>query len=126
MYAETERINLIRELTKLCEALLTIQMDEQDRQNIFEHIHICVCNSLTFLEETIKIKTSRNMFYTLLITVNVPIILYLCYAVAKVVVELANEEQNANETKCNCKTSKVVPNQKSAKRSIQQLFHVFK
>ena len=52
MYTETERINLIRELTKLCEALLTIQMDEQDRQNIFEHIHICVHNLRTFLEET--------------------------------------------------------------------------
>ena len=52
MYTETERINLIRELTKLCEALLTVQMDEQDRQNIFEHIHICVHNLKTFLEET--------------------------------------------------------------------------
>ena len=52
MYTETERINLIRELTKLCEALLTVQMDEQDRQNIFERIHICVHNLRTFLEET--------------------------------------------------------------------------
>jgi hypothetical protein len=57
------------------------------------------------------------MFYTLLITVIVVIILYLCYAIAKVVFELANEEQNANKSKCNCKTSKVVPNQKSAKEA---------
>ena len=57
------------------------------------------------------------MFYTLLITINIVIILYLCYAVARVVLELANEEQNANKTKCNCKTSKVVPNQKSAKEA---------
>jgi hypothetical protein len=51
MYTETERINLIRELTKLCEALLTVQMDEQDRQNIFECIHICVHNLRTLLED---------------------------------------------------------------------------
>jgi hypothetical protein len=57
------------------------------------------------------------MFYTLLITINIVIILYLCYAIARVVLELANEEQNANKMKCNCKTSKVVPNQKSAKEA---------
>ena len=51
MYTETERINLIRQLSQLCEALLTVQMDEQDRQNIFEHIQICVHNLKLFLEE---------------------------------------------------------------------------
>ena len=51
MYTEIERINLIRQLSQLCEALLTVQMDEQDRQNIFEHIQICVRNLKSFLEE---------------------------------------------------------------------------
>ncbi len=43
-------IDLIRQLSQLCEALLTVQMDEQDRQNIFEHIQICVHNLKSFLE----------------------------------------------------------------------------
>jgi len=51
MYTETEKIDLIRQLSQLCEALLTVQMDEQDRQNIFEHIQICVHNLKLFLEE---------------------------------------------------------------------------
>ena len=51
MYTEIERIDLIRQLSQLCEALLTVQMDEQDRQNIFEHIQICVHNLKSFLEE---------------------------------------------------------------------------
>jgi hypothetical protein len=51
MYTEIERIDLIRQLSQLCEALLTVQMDEQDRQNIFEHIQICVRNLKLFLDE---------------------------------------------------------------------------
>ena len=61
------------------------------------------------------------MFYYFLITVNVVIILYLIYAVATVIFELAEEEKkvpkNRYNCKYNCKFPKIVPNQKSAKEA---------
>ena len=38
MYTEIQKIQLINKLTQACAALLIINMDEQDRQIIFEHI----------------------------------------------------------------------------------------
>ncbi len=65
------------------------------------------------------------MFYYFLVTVNIVIILYLIYAVATVLFELAEEEQKAPKNRYKCKNPKIVPNQKSAK-SIQPLFNIFK
>ena len=38
MFTEVQKIQLINQLTQSCAALLIIDMDEQDRQIIFEHI----------------------------------------------------------------------------------------
>jgi|APCry1669189241_1035207.scaffolds.fasta_scaffold81143_1 hypothetical protein len=57
------------------------------------------------------------MFYYFLITVNVVIILYLIYAVATVIFELAEEEKKVPKNRYNCKFPKIVPNQKSAKEA---------
>ena len=57
------------------------------------------------------------MFYYFLIMVNVVIILYLIYAVATVIFELAEEEKKVPKKRYNCKFPKIVPNQKSAKEA---------
>jgi hypothetical protein len=57
------------------------------------------------------------MFYSFLVAVNVVIILYLIYAVATVLFELAKEEQKAPNDRYKCKVLKIVPNQKSAKEA---------
>jgi hypothetical protein len=89
-------------------------MDEQDRQNIFEHIQICVRNLKIFLEEA----SNKNHHVLLLsVKVNVVIILYLIYTVSTVLFELAEEEQKAPKNRYKCKVPKIVPNQKSAKEA---------
>jgi len=62
------------------------------------------------------------MFYYFLVTVNVVIILYLIYAVATVLFDLAEEEKHLKK-RYKCKVPKIVPNQKSAKEA---LFNIFK
>jgi hypothetical protein len=58
--------------------------------------------------------------------VNVVIILYLIYAVATVLFELAEEEQKATKNRYKCKVPKIVQKSKVCKRSIQPLFNIFK
>jgi len=50
-YTEIERINLIRELTQLHQALLRNQMDDSERQNIFGPIQICANCLQTFVND---------------------------------------------------------------------------
>ena len=38
MYTKIQKIRLINELTRVCAAMLIVDMDEQDRQIIFGHI----------------------------------------------------------------------------------------
>ena len=51
MYTEIERIDLIRQLSQLCEALLMVQMDEQDRQNIFDDKQVSDGNLELFVDD---------------------------------------------------------------------------
>ncbi len=62
MSIKIQRINLSIELTKLCKALLTIQMDEQDRQtilNVYTYTHMHPCSTDTFSETQTR---SQEMF----------------------------------------------------------------
>ena len=51
MYTEAQKIQLINQLTQSCAALLIIDMDEQDRQIIFEHIQEVINRIRTLLND---------------------------------------------------------------------------
>ncbi len=49
MFKEQERRELVAQLIRACTALLIVEMNEEDRQNIFEHIQIVVHRITVFL-----------------------------------------------------------------------------
>jgi hypothetical protein len=49
MFTDQERREIVAQLIRACTALLIVEMNEEDRQNIFEHIPIVVLRITVFL-----------------------------------------------------------------------------
>ncbi len=49
MFTAQERRDIVAQLIRACTALLIVEMNEEDRQNIFEHIRIVVNRITIFL-----------------------------------------------------------------------------
>jgi hypothetical protein len=49
MFADQERREIVAQLIRACTALLIVEMNEEDRQNIFDHIQIVVHRITVFL-----------------------------------------------------------------------------
>jgi hypothetical protein len=49
MFTDQDRREIVAQLIRACTALLIVEMNEEDRQNIFEHIRIVVHRITVFL-----------------------------------------------------------------------------
>ena len=52
MYTEIQKVQLISQLTQACAALLVIEMDEEDRQIIFQHIKVVIDRIQTLVRDS--------------------------------------------------------------------------